>query len=240
MSKKHPRRTEELNKYFEAPLSRRNKKGESEIERFKSLKERGHTVKEISNITGFSITTIRRRLDPTMQKRYREKDREWERKNRPPGSQKGKKKNPEVDLKYKQSQRGFFINLYNTKVSSVKAKEKLKKLHENKPIITFDEFMQLWQKHVRNYGVTCYYTGVPLTFYDPDNPKAPTLCSVDRFDSDEGYTKENIVFCCWAFNNKKGNMSLKDCYIIIKKHRERMQREPERLYFSTGGIVGGL
>ena len=58
------------------------------------------------------------------------------------------------------------------------------------------------------------------------NSAPPSLLSVDRFDSNIGYTKENIVFCRWDFNSRKGNIAVEDCIIILKKH---MQRNPGAL-----------
>ena len=245
MGQVYDQKSKVIDKFFEKSSRSNNKKGESEVERFKNLRKQGYTLKKISEITGFAVTTIKRRLDPTMQERYRKTAAEWERKNRPPGCGKydykktaeGKKRAKDVAEAYKKTPRGFFTYLYNSKVGSIKRIEKLKKYHETVPIITFEEFMEVWQKHVRNYGTNCYYTGVPLTFYDPDNQAAPTLCSVDRFDSEKGYTKDNIVFCSWDFNNRKSAISIEDCYIIIKRHRERTQREPQRLYFNRGGLV---
>jgi len=60
--------------------------------------------------------------------------------------------------------------------------------------------------------------------------------SIDRFDSDVGYTKDNIVFCRWDFNDRKNSVSVEDCKIIIEKHIERLNRPGRRMY-STGGFV---
>ena len=39
--------------------------------------------------------------------------------------------------------------------------------------------------------------------------------SIDRIDSSQGYTKDNIVFCTWDFNDRKGNISLEDIRCIL-------------------------
>jgi hypothetical protein len=60
--------------------------------------------------------------------------------------------------------------------------------------------------------------------------------SIDRFDSDVGYTKNNIVFCRWDFNDRKSNIRVEDCKIIIEKYIERQKRPERKMYFS-GGLV---
>ena len=53
--------------------------------------------------------------------------------------------------------------------------------------------------------------------------KIKSNMSVDRINSEKGYTKDNIVFCTWAFNDRKGSISLEDIRCILnllesKKH----------------------
>lgn len=52
--------------------------------------------------------------------------------------------------------------------------------------------------------LTCFYTGLPLDFM----VNSPTLVSLDRVDSNGGYTKENVVFCCAIVNQMKLEMSV--------------------------------
>lgn len=59
---------------------------------------------------------------------------------------------------------------------------------------------------VKQQGFRCYYTGIPLTFYKHrtgQNPRNLFYASVDRMDSNKGYTSENIVVCCMFFNMYK-------------------------------------
>lgn len=44
------------------------------------------------------------------------------------------------------------------------------------------------------------------------NPAAP---SADRFDSNKGYTKNNVVFICWRCNNLKRNSTIQDLQTVI-------------------------
>ena len=46
-----------------------------------------------------------------------------------------------------------------------------------------------------------------------ENAKTKTnkkIVSVDRVDSTKGYTKSNIVLCCWAVNNIKQDLTVEE------------------------------
>ena len=49
----------------------------------------------------------------------------------------------------------------------------------------------------------CPYTGLPMSFEIHNYQRL----SLDRINSDLGYTKENIVWCCWIANNMKQDMN---------------------------------
>lgn len=61
---------------------------------------------------------------------------------------------------------------------------------------------------LKSMALKCYYTGVELTF---DPGKSNTI-SLDRLDSNFGYTKENVVFCCWRVNLAKSDLSCSDFF----------------------------
>ena len=99
--------------------------------------------------------------------------------------------------------------------------------------ITREEFYELWEQHKKRYGGWfCAYTGQPMTRLRSMNRlknfkshisntgkqsgrQVRTNLSVDRIDSGKGYTKDNIVFCTWDFNDRKGNISLEDIRCIL-------------------------
>ena len=97
-------------------------------------------------------------------------------------------------------------------------------------LVTREEFYELWEQHKKRYGGWfCAYTGEKMTHTRSMNEsmsnriKVKSNMSVDRIDSDKGYTKDNIVFCTWDFNDRKGNISLEDMRCILnllesKKH----------------------
>lgn len=52
----------------------------------------------------------------------------------------------------------------------------------------------------------CYYSGRVLSYKTKDE----NVMSIDRINPKIGYTKENIVICCWRINRMKLNYGVKD------------------------------
>lgn len=66
-------------------------------------------------------------------------------------------------------------------------------------------------RKVRQQGYRCHYTGIPLHFYpnrSGRNPRNLLYASIDRVDSNKGYTDENTVVCCMFFNFYKKDYSV--------------------------------
>ena len=63
--------------------------------------------------------------------------------------------------------------------------------------LTIEDIMK--QYHTQNGK--CFYSGQLMS----PIAKSSTLMSIDRIDSSEGYTKDNIVLCCWRINEMKKN-----------------------------------
>jgi hypothetical protein len=61
--------------------------------------------------------------------------------------------------------------------------------------VSYEQLRALWDsQHGR-----CAYTGLPLSF----EANHPQIISLDRIDSDRGYTETNIAFCCSIINLMK-------------------------------------
>ena len=58
-------------------------------------------------------------------------------------------------------------------------------------------------------------TGGEVLFGKNSSIKVKSNMSVDRINSDKGYTKDNIVFCTWEFNDRKGEVSIRDIGHIL-------------------------
>ena len=60
----------------------------------------------------------------------------------------------------------------------------------------------------------CYYSGMEMELSPWGKGRTAKSMSIDRVDSNGGYTKDNIVLCCWAVNAGKSNLS-EDEYIGV-------------------------
>ncbi|MDO8610966.1 MAG: hypothetical protein Q7R95_10580 [bacterium] len=64
----------------------------------------------------------------------------------------------------------------------------------------------------------CFYSGIEMEL---DHKKLkmndnPYLLSIDRIDSDKGYTQDNIVLCCLFCNTMKSTFSVKEFFRLCK------------------------
>jgi hypothetical protein len=137
------------------------------------------------------------------------------------------------NLIYLNTEEGFILAKYHDVCRSCKRKQ-ARPINADKKIelLSQEEFLELWTQHKAKQGITCGYTGEPLLIQrknprkDGVRNKAPkNLLSVDCLDPEIGYTKENIVFCSWGFNDRKNAVKIKDCYLIIKMHEERNKND---------------
>ena len=119
-----------------------------------------------------------------------EKKRKWRKNN--------KSRNAKADLKYIQSEKGYFKALYNTIKTSKKGS-----LFQD-----FDEFMECWRNQQMLYGERCpYYPHIQMTKIKGQKKKTITNISVDRLVNTLPYDKNNIMFVSWKANNEKGDVS---------------------------------
>lgn len=63
--------------------------------------------------------------------------------------------------------------------------------------------LSLWEEQEGK----CRYSGVEMTY---SGDRAHTAVSIDRVYSSRGYTKDNVVLCCWRINEMKSNMSVEE------------------------------
>jgi len=217
-------KTHEWDKWLPGYKGNRPTLNEDQVNSMLELRKEGKSAREISEMFFISPSSVIRYTNSESRMKDRAQSKKYRKKYFVPGK---RKRTPEqkarlkvTDEEYKQTERGFFICLYNSMQSSLRAKEKLIKYHEKVPPITIDQLMSLWNKHLNKFGMVCFYTGLPLTFYNPKKKRAKTLVTIDRFDSSLGYTEENIVFCCWSFNDRKNVVDIKMAKIIIEKRKE--------------------
>ena len=88
---------------------------------------------------------------------------------------------------------------------SIKQKERRVRLWQNTLIndtkhrklentLTIDDINQMYDEQ----NGLCYWFGIPLI--PSDKKKHPQQPSLDRLDINKGYTKENVVLCCYSAN----------------------------------------
>ena len=125
-----------------------------------------------------------------------------------------KSKRNVTDLRYVESDKGYINNIYQG-IRSRKVTNNLK---------SRDHLLELYQKHKKEYGPHCRYTGVELTTKRSTGEgwkrSRPTNLSVDRIDPRLPYEEGNIVFCSWEFNNRKHGVTPDDCKRILEIYEE--------------------
>ena len=164
----------------------------------------------------------------------------------------------EQNIKYLNTESGFLICKWNDIKKRIYKKEKVerangdyrksagsRKCERLEHTLTKEEFLQAWEEHKVKYGWNCYYTGKPMKIgrklavkgAKKRHSTPPDLLSIDRFDSNLGYTKDNIVFCRWDANDMKGSITIELCKTIYRKYLERIARPTRRLYAEGGPVT---
>jgi hypothetical protein len=98
------------------------------------------------------------------------------------------------------------------------------KLNNYEVFISKKDFLDMVYTYEKEKGFVCQGTNIPLTTLRYLNAKAkncPTNFSVDRLDTQIGYSKENIIFVSWEFNQRKNSVKIEDCFAILKLYKER-------------------
>jgi hypothetical protein len=133
---------------------------------------------------------------------------EWKKKN--------KLRKNESKIKYLSSERGYFMEMWNSVKKSTRGCE----------FKNFDEFFNCWREQQKIYGNKCPYTGIEMTRIkginkNPGLKKSDSNISKDRILCSRPYSKENIMFVCWAVNNTKGSVTPKIAKQYIQFVKER-------------------
>ena len=171
---------------------------------------------------------------------------------------KNKEDGRKQNIKYLSTESGFLICKWNDIKKRIYKKEKVerangdyrksagsRKCERLEHTLTKEEFLQAWEEHKEKNGWNCYYTGKPMKIgrklavkgAKKRHSTPPDLLSIDRFDSNLGYTKDNIVFCRWDANDMKGSITIELCKTIYRKYLERIARPTRRLYAEGGPVT---
>ena len=122
-----------------------------------------------------------------------------------------------VNIKSIQKEKCFLRDVYH----STKTRARNKSIEFE--FKTFEEFYQHWLNQKKIYRWYCPVTRVKMTTIRGLGSSKTTLTNVscDRQNPDEGYTKENVDFITWDFNNRKHSMRPSDMekYLAYLKTR---------------------
>jgi hypothetical protein len=147
-------------------------------------KKRHHARKDVFIYESRCITCVNK------------KSKEWKKNN--------KSRIAAKNLKYLQTERGFFKSLFHSVGKSSKGN-----LFRD-----FDEFMDCWYKQQQKYGEYCpYYPHIKMTRIKGKKKPTDTNISVDRLVNTLPYDKNNVMFVSWKANNEKGDVS----YYLARK-----------------------
>ena len=143
-----------------------------------------------------------------------------------------KKKKPIWDEQWLRTEKGFISEIWNTMKRRC-SPEYMKKYAPNRKVQVNNgirgkyHLLEMWEKQKRLLGGPyCIYTGVELTTIrfrgrgHSGHGGTKTNISMDRIDPSLPYQEDNIVFCSWEFNDKKGAVSPEDCKKILKVYEE--------------------
>jgi len=88
--------------------------------------------------------------------------------------------------------------------------------------LTFEEFLETIKKK------ECHYCGIDLIYeeysrvWGKTNSRAHQL---DRKDNNLGYTKENVVTCCWECNRLKSDRFTYEEFLLLSPMLKKIQSE---------------
>ena len=121
---------------------------------------------------------------------------------------------------YYNTERGFFINLWNSIKKSSKRKNRINEFKD------FNEFKNHWLEQKAKYGMQCPATGVEMTTLlgknkPGEHKRIMTNISTDRILSTGNYSPQNVIFTTWEYNSAKKNISPKMAKAFLKIVEER-------------------
>jgi len=117
---------------------------------------------------------------------------------------------------------------YRRKIRENFSKDKLKNYEVS---ISKKDFLDMVDKYEKENGFICQITNMPLTHLRHLNKRknCPTNFSVDRLDTQIGYSKENIIFVSWEFNQRKNGVKIEDCFSILKLYKKKYPEKYESI-----------
>ena len=137
------------------------------------------------------------------------KTAEWRAKNRT------RKQNK--DNEYFQTEKGFFGQMFNTIKRSFN--------YDATEFPDTDSLIEHWHRQKEIHGTKCPATGVEMTMIRGTGKPTPTNISKDRILCWKKYTKQNLIFTTWKFNNDKNATTPEMARTILRITKERFGDE---------------
>ena len=127
-----------------------------------------------------------------------------------------KEKVRSTSFKYQNSEGGYFMDMWNS----------IKKSKHGHNFKNFEDFFQCWLDQKATYGMICPATGVTMTMIrrvseQRDSKRTQTNISRDRVLCSRKYSRQNLIFTTWEYNNSKHSITPKAAKAFLKIVRER-------------------
>jgi hypothetical protein len=127
-----------------------------------------------------------------------------------PKSTKWARENPEKAAESQKKSRSTLRGAANSKVSAAKQRSKNKGLVFD---IDIDFIVDMYQKQ----DGLCALSGLEMTYRgDRGSQEMFQSFSIDRIDSEGGYTRDNVQLLCWGVNSIKNRMSTELMLDLVK------------------------
>ena len=122
-----------------------------------------------------------------------------------------------ADTKYFETEKGFFSQMFGTLKRSVH--------YDPTEFPDTDSLIQHWHRQKEIHGTKCPATGVELTMIKGKGRPTLTNISKDRILCFKNYTKQNLIFTTWKFNNDKNATTPEMARTILRITKERFGDE---------------
>ena len=118
-----------------------------------------------------------------------------------------------ANIKYYQTEPGFFSQMFHSMKRSIH--------NDSTEFPAAESLVKHWHKQKEIYGTKCPATGVEMTMIKGRCKPTLTNISKDRIICSKNYTKQNLIFTSWKFNNDKNATTPKMAKFILKITKER-------------------
>ena len=210
------------------------------IETMKQLRKQGLTALQISLKFGVVPSTVYYHTNDSTKESQKRRNKENEHKYAETRKKyralpKNREASRLASIERRSTERGRLLGIYN---SIKKRNNRWIKARDPRAVklMSQENFISFFNTYVEKYGFVCFYYRTPLTF----EAKKQNTLSVDRHDSSKGYTKNNIVFCGWAINNRKNAITIQDSIIFVTRYLEVEHPQELKLLTTLPGAVGDL